>query len=149
MLESNAAGLAGATVVLLPGRPTPQDVFRLWTSEGVTVFFGAPTGYAGMLAAPLCVVLVLALLYGRFSDVPQVTGALRGMGAVAAGLIAATGLKLLVALKKHPLGLPLGMAFAIATFIAVALLRMPLAWALLALGLPACALTWKRLGDSA
>jgi benzoate-CoA ligase len=44
--------LAGATVVLLPGRPTPQGVFRLWTSEGVTVFFGAPTGYAGMLAAP-------------------------------------------------------------------------------------------------
>jgi benzoate-CoA ligase len=44
--------LAGATVVLLPGRPTPQEVFRLWTDAGVTVFFGAPTGYAGMLAAP-------------------------------------------------------------------------------------------------
>ena len=44
--------LAGATVVLHPGRPTPQDVFRLWKTYGVTVFFGAPTGYAGMLASP-------------------------------------------------------------------------------------------------
>jgi benzoate-CoA ligase len=44
--------LVGATVVLLPGRATPTDVFRLWTSAGITVFFGAPTGYAGMLAAP-------------------------------------------------------------------------------------------------
>jgi benzoate-CoA ligase len=27
-------------------------VFRRWRENGVTVFFGAPTGYAGMLAAP-------------------------------------------------------------------------------------------------
>ena len=44
--------LVGATVILLPGRATPAEVFRLWTTEKVTVFFGAPTGYAGMLAAP-------------------------------------------------------------------------------------------------
>ncbi len=43
--------MAGATVVLLPGRPVPTDVFRLWKQFGVTVFFGAPTGFAGMLAA--------------------------------------------------------------------------------------------------
>ena len=44
--------LVGATVVLLPGRATPSEVFKLWTTAGITVFFGAPTGYAGMLAAP-------------------------------------------------------------------------------------------------
>ncbi len=43
---------AGATVVLAAGRPTPGAVFKRWTEMGVTVFFGAPTGYAGMLAAP-------------------------------------------------------------------------------------------------
>ncbi len=107
---------------------------------------GALVALAGMLAFPLLVVLALVLAYSQFAGQPQVLGALRGMGAVAAGLIAATGLKLLVALKKHPLGLPLGLAFAAATFIAVALVRVPLAWALLALGLPACVLTWKRLG---
>jgi benzoate-CoA ligase len=42
----------GATTVLMAERPTPQAVFKRWTEQGVTVFFGAPTGYAGMLAAP-------------------------------------------------------------------------------------------------
>ncbi|NML47052.1 benzoate-CoA ligase family protein [Ramlibacter sp. G-1-2-2] len=47
---------AGATVLLLAGRPTPDEVFRRLRGEvgGVkpTVFYGAPTGFAGMLAAP-------------------------------------------------------------------------------------------------
>ena len=41
---------AGATVVLLAGRPTPDAVFKVWLEHRPTVFFGAPTGYAGMLA---------------------------------------------------------------------------------------------------
>jgi len=47
---------AGATTLLMGERPTPDAVFRRWRGEigGLkpTVFFGAPTGYAGMLAAP-------------------------------------------------------------------------------------------------
>lgn len=42
----------GATTVLMAERPTPAAVFKRWVDHGVTVFFGAPTGYAGMLAAP-------------------------------------------------------------------------------------------------
>ena len=42
----------GATTVLMAERPTPAAVFKRWAEHGVTVFFGAPTGYAGMLAAP-------------------------------------------------------------------------------------------------
>jgi len=46
----------GATVVLMAGRPTPDAVFARWTGAGAaprpTVFFGAPTGFAGMLASP-------------------------------------------------------------------------------------------------
>ena len=41
---------------------------------------GALTAVAGMLAAPLVIVLALAALYVQFSSVPQVAGALRGMG---------------------------------------------------------------------
>jgi len=46
----------GATTLLMAERPTPEAVFKRWTG-GVgglkpTVFFGAPTGYAGMLAHP-------------------------------------------------------------------------------------------------
>jgi benzoate-CoA ligase len=49
----------GATTVLMAERPTPDAVFKRWTGatptlQGLkpTVFFGAPTGYAGMLAHP-------------------------------------------------------------------------------------------------
>ena len=46
----------GATTILMAERPTPDAVFRRWRGEvgGVrpTVFYGAPTGYAGMLASP-------------------------------------------------------------------------------------------------
>ena len=42
----------GATTVLMAERPTPAAVFERWQHHGVTVFFGAPTGYAGMLASP-------------------------------------------------------------------------------------------------
>ena len=46
----------GATTLLMPERPTPEATFKRWRGEigGVkpTVFYGAPTGFAGMLAAP-------------------------------------------------------------------------------------------------
>lgn len=42
----------GATVVLMAERPTPEATFRRWREQKPTVFFGAPTGYAGMLASP-------------------------------------------------------------------------------------------------
>jgi benzoate-CoA ligase len=46
----------GATTLLMAERPTPEAVFKRWLGgvAGVkpTVFYGAPTGYAGMLAHP-------------------------------------------------------------------------------------------------
>jgi len=42
----------GATVLLMAERPTPDAIFKRWTESRPTVFFGAPTGYAGMLASP-------------------------------------------------------------------------------------------------
>ncbi|WP_341913289.1 chromate transporter [Polaromonas sp. YR568] len=106
---------------------------------------GAMVALAGMLTVPLLVVLLLALVYAQFAGHPGVAGALRGMGAVAAGLIAATGLKLMGALKTHPLGLPVCIALAVACFAAIALLRLPLAYVLLGLGGLACTLTWRKL----
>jgi benzoate-CoA ligase len=43
---------AGASVLLMAERPTPDAVFKRWVEQRPTVFFGAPTGYAGMLASP-------------------------------------------------------------------------------------------------
>jgi chromate transporter len=106
---------------------------------------GAMAAMAGLLTVPLVLVLLLAILYAQFADHPGVAGALRGMGAVAAGLIAATGLKLLSTLKTHPLGLPICIAFACASFVGIALLRLPLAYVLLGLGSVGCILTYRKL----
>ena len=108
-------------------------------------FRGAMAALAGMLAAPLVIVLLLALVYAQFAGHPGVQGALRGMGAVAAGLIAATGLKLFGALQKNILGLTLCITLGVLSFIAIALLRLPLAYVLLGLGGMACAVAYKKL----
>ena len=46
----------GATTVLMAERPTPDATFKRWRGQvggaQPTVFFGAPTGFAGMLASP-------------------------------------------------------------------------------------------------
>ena len=106
---------------------------------------GAAVAVAGLLTLPLLVVLALAMLYAQFADNPQVAAALRGMGAVAAGLITATGLKLSSALKNHPIGVPMCAFLSASAFLAVAVLRLPLAWVLLGLGGAACLLTWRKL----
>ena len=112
-------------------------------------YFGLPgalAGLAGMLAAPLVVVLLLAVAFGGVSDAQWAQGALRGMGAVSAGLIAAVGLKLIGALRGNPMGMAACTALAVLTFIAIALLRWPLAWVLLGLGGAACLWAYRVLG---
>jgi chromate transporter len=106
---------------------------------------GALAALAGLLAAPLVVVLLLAVLHEYFAGSVAVAGALRGMAAVCAGLIAAAGLRLGVALRRSPLPLAWCLAIAAAGFILVALLKCPLIYVLPGLGGLACALTYRRL----
>ena len=106
---------------------------------------GAFAAVAGMLAVPLVVIVVLAVLYAHFANNPQVAGALRGMGAVSGGLIAATGLKLIPQLRKHPLGFAVCLGFIALTFVLIALMKVPLGWVLLGIGGVACAWTWRRI----
>ncbi len=107
---------------------------------------GALVALAGMLAFPMLVVLLLAMLFAGVADEPAARGALRGLGAVAAGLIAATGLKLLPALRNNTMGRPACVVIAALTFAAIAVVRVPLLGVLLGLGLPACIWAWYRLG---
>lgn len=108
---------------------------------------GALAALSGMLAFPLLIVLVLAALFAGVSDSPVMAGALRGMGAVASGLIAGTGLKLIAALKQNTMGPPVCYALAAITFIAIALLRVPLVWVLLGIGGLACTWAYRQLGQ--
>ena len=106
---------------------------------------GAAAALAGMLVAPAAIVLALAMLYGELSRHPMAVDALRGMGAVSAGLILATGIKLLPALKKSPLGRPLALGLAAAAFVLIALLRWPLIEVLALLGSTGMLIAWLRL----
>jgi chromate transporter len=105
---------------------------------------GAFSALAGMLAVPLVIVLTLATGYAELSRFAIVSGALRGMGAVAAGLIIATGIKLAATLGTNRLGRLLALAFAALTFGAIAWLRWPLIWVVAGLGSLAIAIAWMR-----
>ena len=109
---------------------------------------GALVALGGLLAFPLLAVLSLAALFAGISDAPAAQGALRGMGAVASGLIAATGIKLMPALKNNVMGGMVCWALGAATFIAVALMRVPLNGVLLGLGGLASLWAWRQLGQA-
>lgn len=107
---------------------------------------GALTALAGMLAIPCVIVLGLASVSGALLEHERMAGALRGMGAVAAGLIVATGLKLLPSLARNPVGRAWALILALAAFGAIALLRLPLVWVVLSLGGLGMVLAWRGLG---
>ena len=110
---------------------------------------GAFAALAGLLALPLAIVLALAALYGQFATEPHIAGVLRGMGAVAAGLIIATACKLMPTLAQNPLGrLPSALVL-LATLASVGGLRWPMAYAVLGIGGIAVWAAWRRLGPGA
>ncbi len=106
---------------------------------------GAFAALAGMMVVPLVIVLAITAAYSLYASDPVVAGALKGMGAVAAGLIVGTALKLVNALRANPMGLSVCAALLVSAFVAVAILRWPLVWVLLGLGPVACLVAWKRL----
>jgi chromate transporter len=110
---------------------------------------GAVAALAGMLAAPLLIVLTLAALHARFADWPAVAGALRGMGAVSAGLVLASGLKLMPALRRSPMGLWVALLGVGATVLVVGAWRVPLVWAVLGIGGLGVVWAWWRLARGA
>ena len=134
-----------AVAQILPG---PNVVnLSLMIGDRYFGFAGALAALAGMLTFPLMIVLALAMLMGGVADAPAVQGALRGMGAVAAGLIAATGIKLIAALKGNPMGPVVCGGLAMVSFVAIAWMRLPLAWVLLGVGGLACLWAYRRLKD--
>jgi len=106
---------------------------------------GAAAALAGMLCVPLAIVLLLAALYGQFMHLPVVAGALRGMGAVAAGLVIATALKLVGTLRGNVLGWRLGALLALLTLLGIGALRWPMVGVVLGLGTISVILAWRRL----
>ncbi len=110
---------------------------------------GACAALGGMIALPMVLLLALAWVVGTAPEASaahgMVMGALKGIAAVAGGQIMGTVLKLSKPLNEHPLGLPAAMGLAAAAFVAMVVLKWPLLWVLLGLGLVACLWTGQRL----
>jgi chromate transporter len=96
---------------------------------------GALAAMAGLMLAPLAVVLALTVLARQAGHLPEVAGALRGMAGVAAGLIASTAWKLAGTLQRNRMGLPACILLALGTVLAIGVLRWPM-WMVLAAGVP-------------
>lgn len=106
---------------------------------------GAVAALAGMLTLPLLIVVALAAAYRGLADVPAVAGALRGMGAVAAGMVLAMAWQTGQSLKGNALGAMGGLVLGGAAFTAIAVLRWPLVWVLPPLALLAYGWAWWAL----
>lgn len=103
---------------------------------------GAFAALAGMMAAPMALVIALAALYGGFGHEPLVARMLEGMAAVSAGLILAMALKLARSLRGRGLA---GWFFAALAFVAVGPLRWPLLPVLLAGAVASVVVAWRRM----
>jgi chromate transporter len=90
---------------------------------------GAVAALTGLMAMPIVIVLCLATLYAEFSTVPAVQAVFRGVSSAAAGLIVATGIKMLLPLRRNPRAL----VFVMLTAFAMVVLKLPLVWIVVAL----------------
>ena len=104
---------------------------------------GAVVSFLGLMTPPFFMIIALGALYGRYGELPAVGALLRGISAVAAGLILATGLKMVVDLR----GKPLLLVFSAIMLVAVTFLRWPLPAALFGLAPFSIWLAARRYGD--
>jgi chromate transporter len=104
--------------------------------------FAGPAGSLaaslGLMLLPFLIVLALAALYARFDALEGVRGATASVSSAATGLIVAMGLKMAQPLADTAWQI----AIAALGFAALALLRVPLLWALLALAPVSIAFAW-------
>ncbi|MBV8467614.1 MAG: chromate transporter [Burkholderiales bacterium] len=89
--------------------------------------FGSLLAFSGLMLAPFVIVLTLAALYDHYSSFAPLRHALQGVAAVAPGLILAMALKMGRQLERRAWSLLAG----IITFVAIAILRLPLLHVLL------------------
>ncbi len=124
---------------LLPG-PNICNVGVMvgWRFAG---YRGAAAALSGLVVMPFLFMVALGFLYVRYGETRIAQQALNGMSAVAAGLILATGVKMLSSLPRR--WLPA--LFGAVAFAGVGLLRLPLLGVLIVLAPAAVALAWRSL----
>lgn len=103
---------------------------------------GAIVAPIGLLAGPLVIVLLLAMLYDRYGSLSQVQGMLRGIAAVGCGLLFAMAWRMGMALKDKPIFLP----FTVLTVTAIAFMRWPMPLVMVAGLIVSGGIAYWRLG---
>src|SRR5512138_537495 len=101
---------------------------------------GAFAAIAGLLAAPLVILVCLGLLYRSYSNVAILQRALGGMAAVAAGLLLANSISMAASLPRRVVP----WLFMVLAFFAVGVLRWPLLYVMGALAPFAMLWAWRR-----
>lgn len=102
---------------------------------------GAVVAATGLLAAPMAIIIGIGALYAGYGHIDWVQGLIRGISAIASGLLVATGIKMLASPRNRSWTI----VFGIAAFAGVAMLRLPLAWVLLVVAPLSVAAAWCRL----
>ncbi|PWT86700.1 MAG: chromate transporter [Blastocatellia bacterium] len=102
-------------------------------------YAGAGAALAGLLTSPFVCMIALGMVYQRFGSFPVAQAALRGMSAVAAGLVLAIGLKMTRGLPRHWRV----WLFGALAFFPVGLLRWPLLAVVLVLAPIAIGAAWR------
>jgi chromate transporter len=100
---------------------------------------GSVVAFVGLMAAPFTIVILLGLIYDRYSEMPSVRHAFAGLAAAASALVLSNALKIAAPLRSRPFGI----AVAGVTFVAIALLRLPLPWVLPAMVGVSTLLVWR------
>ena len=103
---------------------------------------GAIVAPLGLLAGPLLIVLLLALVYDRYGNLSLTHGMLRGIAAVGCGLLFAMAWRMGMALKDKPVFLP----FSALTVTAIAFMRWPMPLVMVVGLLLSGGITYWRLG---
>ncbi len=103
---------------------------------------GAIVAPVGLLAGPLAIVLLLALLYDRYGSLPLAQSMLRGIAAVGVGLLFAMAWRMSGAIKEKLFFLP----FTALTVIAIAGLRWPMPMVMVAGLMLSGGIAYWRLG---
>jgi chromate transporter len=100
---------------------------------------GAVAALLGLMLAPVAIVIGLGAIYDQFAEQPMVRRAFAGLAAAASAFVLAASLKIAAPLW----GRVLAIAITVATFIAIAVIRLPLPLAMPILAVVSILVLWR------
>jgi len=108
---------------------------------------GAFLAVAGIFLFPSIVLILVAIFFEHNKYLHLDAGALKGMGAVSAGLIAGSSIKLASGLKTHPITLWGALVFSLFAFLGLVVFHFKLIALLLTLAPLSIYLTYRRIRE--